>query len=70
MSGFSKSDSIVTSASSLSRSTPVFVMSVGVGYFVFGEVPGAEFALGAALVICAALFVVLRPGSASGRGTR
>ena len=46
------------------------VMSVGVGYFVFGEVPGAEFALGAALVICAALFVVLRPGSVSGRGTR
>lgn len=41
------------------------VLSVGVGYFVFDEVPGPEFALGAALVIAAALWVVLRPGSAT-----
>ena len=32
-------------------------LSVGVGYLVFGEVPGLSFWLGAVLVICAALWV-------------
>jgi len=37
------------------------VFSVGVGYFVFGERPGPAFALGAALVVGAALWVTLDP---------
>lgn len=37
------------------------IFSVGVGYFVFGERPGPPFALGAALVIGAALWVSLGP---------
>ncbi|KMW59388.1 putative membrane protein [Candidatus Rhodobacter oscarellae] len=36
------------------------IFSVSVGYFLFGEVPGARFAPGAALVIAASLFVTLR----------
>lgn len=38
------------------------VLSVAVGYFVFAEVPGLGFAIGAVLVMAAALWVVLRPG--------
>ena len=38
------------------------ILSVGVGYFVFHEVPGATFAPGAALVIAASLWVTLKPG--------
>ncbi|MEL6643779.1 MAG: DMT family transporter [Pseudomonadota bacterium] len=37
------------------------VLSVGVGAVVFGETPTIRFALGAALVIAAAVWVVLRP---------
>ena len=37
------------------------VLSVSVGYFIFQETPGLEFALGASLVVGAALFVTLRP---------
>ncbi|MEL7345456.1 MAG: DMT family transporter [Pseudomonadota bacterium] len=39
------------------------VLSVSVGYFVFAEIPGIEFALGAVLVIAAALWVTLGPKS-------
>lgn len=38
------------------------VLSVGVGFVIFGEEPSLRFALGALLVIGAALWVVLRPG--------
>ncbi len=37
------------------------VLSVSVGYFVFSEIPGPEFAIGAVLVIAAALWVTLGP---------
>ncbi len=37
------------------------VLSVGVGYFVFAEVPNAGFAFGALLVVGAALWVTLDP---------
>ena len=33
------------------------ILSVGVGYFIFGEVPGSRFVPGAALVIAASLWV-------------
>lgn len=39
------------------------VVSVGVGYFVFGEVPPPSFALGAVLVVGAALWVTVDPRS-------
>lgn len=39
------------------------VLSVGVGYFIFGEVPGPTFAVGAALVVGAALWVTVDPRS-------
>ncbi|MEM9970320.1 MAG: DMT family transporter, partial [Pseudomonadota bacterium] len=39
------------------------VLSVGVGVLVFDEVPTVGFGLGAVLVIGAALWVVLRPGT-------
>lgn len=41
------------------------VLSVGVGYFVFDETPGLAFAIGATLVVGAALWVALRPGTAT-----
>jgi S-adenosylmethionine uptake transporter len=37
------------------------ILSVGVGYFVFDEVPGPSFAIGAALVVGAALWVTVDP---------
>jgi S-adenosylmethionine uptake transporter len=37
------------------------VLSIGVGYFVFGETPGPTFALGALLVVSAALWVTIDP---------
>lgn len=37
------------------------VLSVGVGYLVFGEVPGPSFAVGAVLVVGAALWVTVGP---------
>lgn len=43
------------------------VLSVSVGYFVFAEKPGAEFAIGATLVIAAALWVTLGPKAHHGR---
>ncbi|MEM6896846.1 MAG: DMT family transporter, partial [Pseudomonadota bacterium] len=43
------------------------VLSVGVGVLIFDERPGLGFALGAALVVGAALWVVLRPGAADSR---
>lgn len=42
------------------------VVSVSVGYLVFAERPGPAFALGAALVVAAALWVTLDPRSAAG----
>jgi drug/metabolite transporter (DMT)-like permease len=39
------------------------VLSIGVGYFVFGEAPGPTFALGALLVVSAALWVTIDPRS-------
>ena len=42
------------------------VFSVGVGYFVFGERPGPAFALGAALVVGAALWVTVDPRGVRG----
>jgi len=43
------------------------VISVAVGFFVFQETPGLGFAAGAVLVVGAALWVVLRPGTAQAR---
>lgn len=37
------------------------VLSVGVGYFVFGEVPAPSFAIGAVLVVASALWVTVDP---------
>lgn len=37
------------------------VLSVGVGYLVFNETPGIDFAFGATLVMGAAIWVALRP---------
>ncbi|MBO6790515.1 MAG: DMT family transporter [Dinoroseobacter sp.] len=39
------------------------VLSVTVGFLVFEEIPSTAFAIGATLVICAAVWVALRPGS-------
>ena len=37
------------------------ILSVGVGYLVFEEVPDTAFAIGATLVMGVALWVTLRP---------
>lgn len=36
------------------------ILSVGVGYFVFDEVPGSQFAAGAALVVAASIWVTVK----------
>ncbi len=43
------------------------ILSVGVGFFVFQETPNIGFAAGALLVVGAAVWVVLRPGSSHDR---